>query len=205
MSRAKYLKLLVWINGAVPGLILAWDAYHGSLGANSVSEALHTTGMLALIFLILALVITPLKRLTGRSELIATRRAFGLWGFYYACVHLGIYVGLDRSLDLASTLHELLTRRFLQVGLLGLLLMIPLAVTSTDAMVRKLGAKKWKKLHQLAYLATAAGVLHYYMQVKADVRLPIVFAIVLALLLIARYVWRDFGSAETTGSNPQKS
>lgn len=191
MSRAKFLKLLVWINGAVPGVLLTYDACRGKLGANVVSESLHTTGLLALVFLTLALAVTPLKMITQRNELIAVRRPLGLWAFYYACCHLLIYVGFDRQFDLSSTVHELATRRFLQVGLLAFSVLVPLAITSSDSMVRKLGSKRWKRLHRLAYFATTIAVLHYYMQVKSDVRQPVVFAIVICALLVVRIAGRS--------------
>ncbi|MCA9129737.1 MAG: ferric reductase-like transmembrane domain-containing protein, partial [Planctomycetales bacterium] len=133
--------------------------------------------------LLLSLVITPLRMLTGWSSVIAYRRPLGLFGFMYAVVHLGIYFGLDRALDVSSTIEELLSRRFLQVGGISLLLMIPLAITSTNAMMQRIGARRWKQLHRLAYIAAILGVLHYYMLVKSDVRQPLAFAAVLTPLL----------------------
>ncbi len=197
MTKSQFLKLLVWINGAVPGLMLGWDAYRGQLGANSVNDAIRTTGVLALVMLILSLCVTPLRRLVNWPELISVRRALGLWGFFYAAIHLSIYVGLDRALDLGSALEEVFTRRYLQVGIIAVLLMLPLAVTSNDAMVRRLGGKRWKQLHRLAYLAIALGVLHYYLLVKSDVRQPLAFAGVLAVLLGSRVGWRTRDGRKT--------
>ena len=184
-----FLRLLAWLNGLVPCLLLAWDAWHGQLGANAVNDAIRTTGLLSLVMLLLSLSVTPLCRVTGWNELIAIRRPFGVWAFLYAVVHFSIYFGLDRELSVSSTLQEILARRFLLVGLVGVTLMLPLAVTSTDAATRRLGAKRWKTLHRLAYLAAAAGVLHYFMLVKSDVRQPLFFAGGLGLLLAARVVW----------------
>jgi len=203
MTKSKYYKLLVWTNGAVPGLILAWDAWRGQLGANSVNDAIRTTGLLALVMLMLSLCITPLRRLTNWPELIAVRRAFGLWGFFYVCIHLSLYVGLDRALDLGSALEEILKRRYLQVGIAAVLLMIPLAITSNDAMVRRLGGKRWKRLHRLAYVAIALGVLHYYLLVKSDVRQPLAFAGVLGLLLGSRVGWHYRDLRRTRAAVPQ--
>lgn len=182
----RFYKFVVWTNCAVPALLLGWDALRGRLGVNPVNDAIRTTGMMALVLLVLALAITPLRRLTRWHHLIAARRPLGLAGFYYASTHLALYVVGDRALDLGSTLDEFATRRYLQFGLIALLLMVPLAVTSTDAMVRRLGGTRWKRLHRLAYLAIAAGVVHYYLLVKADVRLPLTFAAVVAALLLLR-------------------
>ena len=187
MSPVAFYRLLVILNGAVPLLMLGWDAYHGQLGANAVNHALHVTGTLALVFLLLALVITPLRWATGWGGWVAFRRALGLYAFLYAIVHLGIYIGLDRALSVSSAFHEIWMRRFLQVGAAAVLLMVPLAVTSTNGMVRRLGPKRWKLLHRAVYLVAALGVLHYYMLVKSDVRQPLAFAAVLVVLLGARF------------------
>lgn len=187
MNQLPFYRALVVLNGAVPLGILAWDAYRGQLGANSVNNALHITGILSLVFLVLSLLMTPLRWINGWSGWIAFRRALGLYGFFYAVVHLIIYVGFDRALNFSSTLHEIWTRRFLQIGAVAILLMVPLAVTSTNGMIRRLGAKRWKFLHRAAYLAAALGVLHYYMLVKSDVRQPLAFAGVLTVLLGGRF------------------
>ena len=186
MTSSQFTKLFAWTNCAVPGLMLAWEAYRDQLGANSVNDAIRTTGLIALTLLVLSLAITPLRRATKWNQLIALRRPLGLSGFYYACIHFTLYVVLDRSLNLQSALEELFMRRYLQIGLLAILLMIPLAITSTDSMVRRLGAKRWKQLHRLAYVAVAAGALHYYLLVKADVRQPLAFAGVFVGLMAVR-------------------
>jgi ferredoxin-NADP reductase/DMSO/TMAO reductase YedYZ heme-binding membrane subunit len=190
MSDSRFWKLVLVANGAVPLALLTWDELNGELGGNSVNIALHTTGSTSLIFLLITLAVTPIRRLTGWNLLIGLRRSLGLIAFFYACVHVGIYVVLDRSLDLASTINEITLRRYLQVGLAAFLLLVPLAVTSTNAMVRRLGARDWKRLHRLAYPATALVTLHYYMQVKADVSRPLIFAGILTALLASRGAWR---------------
>lgn len=187
MNQLPLYRMLVVLNGAVPIGMLVWDAYRGQLGANSVNNALHITGILSLVFLLLSLLMSPLRWMTGWGGWIAFRRALGLYGFFYAVVHLIIYVGFDRALSLSSTLHEIWMRRFLQVGAVAILLMVPLAVTSTNRMIQRMGAKRWKLLHRAAYLATALGVLHYYMLVKSDVRQPLAFAGVVAILLGSRF------------------
>ncbi|MDB5296374.1 MAG: Oxidoreductase FAD-binding domain protein, partial [Phycisphaerales bacterium] len=189
MKGLPFSRTVVAINGGVPLALVAWDAARGELGANPVNFAIRTTGLLSLIFLLLSLTVTPLRRVTGWNWLIGYRRSLGLWGFGYACVHLGIYVGFDRAMSLASTWAEVASRTYLQVGLAGVLLMVPLAATSTNGMIRRLGPRRWKALHRLAYAAAAAGALHYYMQAKSDVRQPLAFAGTLAGLLLVRAVW----------------
>lgn len=183
MNTISFQRWLVILNGLVPCALLLWDAWSGQLGANSVNIALHITGILSLFFLVLSLLMTPLKVITGWGGWIAFRRALGLYGFFYAAAHLVIYVVYDRAGSLQSTLSEIASRRFLQVGAVALLLMVPLAVTSTNDMIRRMGASRWKKLHRLAYAAAILGVLHYYMLVKSDVRQPLAFAAVLGMLL----------------------
>lgn len=186
MNLVQFLKLLIILNGTVPLIMLVWDAWRGQLGANSVNNALHITGIVSLVFLFLSLIMTPLRWITGWGGWIAFRRALGLYAFAYAAAHLAIYVGLDRALSVSSTLHEIATRRYLQVGGLAILLMIPLAITSTNGMLRGLGAKRWKLLHRAAYPIAILGVVHYYMLVKSDVRQPLTFGVVLAGLLGTR-------------------
>jgi ferredoxin-NADP reductase/DMSO/TMAO reductase YedYZ heme-binding membrane subunit len=184
----RFTKFIVILNALVPGVVLAWDAYHQQIGANGVNYALHTTGLLSLICLSLTLLVTPLRKITGWNTLISFRRALGLYGFFYACVHFLIFFGLDRALSVSSTVHEILTRRYLLIGTAGLLMMVPLALTSTNGMVTRLGAKRWKALHRLSYLVAIAGVIHYTLLVKSDVRQPLAFAGVLTLLLGFRVV-----------------
>lgn len=183
MRDLNFYRRLIVLNGFIPLLMLAWDAWNDQVGANAVNRALHITGNLSLVFLFLSLVITPLRKLTGWNSLIAFRRALGLFGFMYAVVHLGIYVGLDRALSLSSTLSELLSRRYLQVGGIAVLLMVPLAMTSTNAMIQRIGPRRWKQLHRLSYLVAILGVAHYYLLVKSDIRQPVAFAAVLTPLL----------------------
>ena len=198
MNDIKFFRGIVIANGLIPLAILAWDAWHGHLGGNPVNQALHITGILSLLFLLFSLVITPLRLLFGWSSLIAYRRSLGLYGFFYAVLHFGIYVGLDRALDLSSTVEEIFTRRFLQIGFIAVILMVPLAITSTNGMIRRLGPKRWKLLHRLAYVAAILGVVHYYLLVKSDVRQPLAFAAALTPLLGLRAInrYREFRSAK---------
>ena len=187
-SDTRFIKFLVLVNAGVPAAILAWDALHHQLGANPVNFAILTTGMLTLIFLMLTLLVTPLRKITGWNWLIFSRRTLGLYAFFYACLHFLIFFSLDRSFSISSTLNEMIERKYLIVGSFALLTMVPLAVTSTNGMIRRLGAKRWHALHRLVYVIAIAGVVHFYMQVKADVRKPLAFAGVLAVLLGYRAV-----------------
>ncbi len=188
MNNIAYYRNLVILSGLGPLLMLGWDAWHDQLGANGVNNALHITGILSLLFLFASLIITPLRVLTGWNSLIAYRRALGLYGFAYAALHFVIYVAFDRMGSVSSTIEEIVSRRFLLVGFIALALMLPLAVTSTNAMIRKLGPVRWKLLHRLAYLAAILGVVHYYMLVKSDIRQPLAFAAVLLPILGFRSV-----------------
>jgi ferredoxin-NADP reductase/DMSO/TMAO reductase YedYZ heme-binding membrane subunit len=192
MKDIRFAKLVVFVNGAVPLALLLWDAFRHGLGANPVNFAIRTTGMLTLVCLFLSLLVTPVRKITGWNWLIFSRRTLGLYAFFYGCTHFFLFYGLDRSFSLASTFSEMLKRKYLFVGITGLLLMAPLAATSTNAMIKRLGAARWRALHRLVYLAAIAGVLHYYMLVKADVRQPLAFAAALALLLGFRLMlyWR---------------
>ena len=144
--------------------------------------------MMTLIFLMLTMAVTPLRKITGWNWLIQFRRMLGLYAFFYGCLHFLCFFSLDRGFSISSTLSEMLKRKYLIVGSTALIVMIPLAMTSTNAMIKRLGGKRWRALHRLAYVAAIAGVIHYYMQVKADVRQPLVFAAVLAVLLGWRLV-----------------
>lgn len=199
MNNIAYYRNLVILAGLGPLLMLGWDAWHDQLGANGVNNALHITGILSLVFLFVSLAITPLRVLTGWTSIIAYRRALGLYGFAYAALHFGIYVAFDRMGSVSSTVEEIVSRRFLLIGFIPLALMLPLAVTSTNAMIRKLGPARWKLLHRLAYVVAILGVSHYYMQVKSDVRQPLAFAAVLTPLLGFRSVkhYRDLRRAAT--------
>lgn len=183
-----YYRNLVILAGLGPMLMLGWDAWNDQLGANAANNAIHITGILSLVFLFLSLVITPIRLITGWNSIIAYRRALGLYGFAYAFLHFGIYFLLDRMGSLRSTIDEITSRRFLLVGFIALVIMLPLAVTSTNTMIRRMGPTRWKLLHRFAYAAAILGVMHYYMLVKSDVRQPLAFAAVLTPILGFRLV-----------------
>jgi sulfoxide reductase heme-binding subunit YedZ len=139
--------------------------------------------MMTLVFLMLTMAVTPLRKITGWNWLANMRRMLGLYAFFYALTHFLLFFALDRAFSVSSTLTEMAKRQYLIIGSAALIIMIPLAVTSTNAMIRRLGGKRWRALHRLAYVAAILGVIHYYMQVKADVRQPLAFAAVLSVLL----------------------
>jgi len=191
----RFIKLLILVNGLVPLALLVWDQSHQRLGANPQNFLILTTGMMTLIFLMLTMAVTPLRKVTGWNWLIQFRRMLGLYAFFYGCLHFLCFFSLDRGFSVSSTLAEMVKRKYLIVGSTALILMIPLALTSTNAMIKRIGGKRWRALHRLAYVSAVCGVIHYYMQVKADVRLPLVFADVLALLLGYR-LWDHWRTAK---------
>ena len=179
----KFSKLLVFINALVPLALVGWDWRRGHLGANPLDFVTRTTGTLTLVFLVLTLAVTPLRKWTGANWLVRLRRMVGLYAFFYGSLHLLCYVWFDKGFDPGAIAQDVARRRFILVGVLAFSSMVPLAVTSTDKMIKRLGGKRWQKLHRLTYLSAAAGVFHYYLLVKSDVRKPLLFAAVLAVLL----------------------
>jgi sulfoxide reductase heme-binding subunit YedZ len=161
----------------------------GGLGPNPVEALLLTAGRWALILLLMGLAVTPLRRLTGWNSIIKVRRLLGLFGFFYAALHLVIYVGLDQGFAWTYLVEDVTDRPFITVGLAAFLLLAPLAVTSTRAWIRRLG-KGWQRLHRLVYPAVGLGVLHFYWKVKADTFWPLVAAGIFLFLLAARAPWR---------------
>ena len=178
------------LNLLVPLVLLIWDAYHGKLGADPVNFATHTTGLVAVTYLLLSLSITPLRMVTGWSWLVQFRRSLGVFAFYYACVHLAIYFWWDRAGNLDSMVYEITHRYYLTIGFLSLALMAPLWATSFNAAIRAIGGTRWRKLHLLTYVAAGLACWHLYLQTKADKRRPEVYIAILAGLLLWRVVAR---------------
>lgn len=160
----------------------------GGLGANPIEFITHSTGTWALVGLLLTLSVTPLRRLTGRTELIRYRRMLGLFAFFYACLHFVTYIWLDQFFDLAGIGKDIVKRPFITVGFAAFVMLVALAATSTHAMMRRLG-RRWQQLHRLIYPAALLGVVHYWWLVKKDVTQPLLFGAVLALLLVLRLPW----------------
>jgi sulfoxide reductase heme-binding subunit YedZ len=170
----------------VPAALLIWRGFEGRLGANPVEFIEHNTGDWTLRFLLITLGVTPLRKIFNQPLLTRYRRMLGLFSFFYACVHLSMYLTFDQAFDLKGIWADVMKRPYITVGSAGLLMLIPLAVTSTAAMVRRMGPKNWQLLHRLIYFATAAGVIHYYWLVKSDVRQPLMYGAILTLLMIYR-------------------
>ena len=191
MKDTRFAKFVLLVNGLVPLTLLLWDVLRRHVGANPLEFVTRTTGMLTLVFLLISLAVSPLRRITGLNWLIRFRRMLGLFAFFYGSLHLMTYVAFDRFFHFTTIPGDILQRRFIAVGMAALLLMLPLAITSTNRMVKRLGGKRWARLHKVVYVSGVLGVLHYYMLVKSDVRLPLTFAFLLALLLgfriLARY------------------
>ena len=185
----RVLKRVAFTACLVPLAMLVAQAALGRLGANPIDEVTDLTGTWTLRFLLLTLAVTPVRRLTGWNVLVRYRRMLGLFAFFYGGLHLLTYVVLDQFFALDQILKDVAKRPFITAGAAALLLMVPLAVTSTVGWVRRLGGRNWQRLHRLAYLSAAAGVVHYYWLVKADTSRPVRYAAVLALLLLAR-LWR---------------
>ncbi len=182
--------LLVWAAALGPLGWLIWLAVSGGLGANPIESLQHRTGHYALRLLVTSLAITPLKTLTGWGWLIAHRRTLGLAAFGWAVTHLLVYVGLDLALDFSQFLEDVAKRRYITIGMLAIALLTPLAVTSTQRWIKRLGGARWNRLHRLVYPAVIAAIVHYLWAVKKDVTLPVVYLIAVSLLLGVRLLWR---------------
>lgn len=178
-----YPKLVIFINALVPLVLLLWDVYHQRVGPNPLEFATRTTGMLTLIFLSVTVAITPLRKIFGANSLVKYRRMLGLFAFFYGALHLLTYVWFDRLFNLLSVGQDVVRRPFILLGMIAFVLMLPLAITSTNKMIKRLGGKRWARLHRLVYLAAIAGVVHFWMLVKSDTRLPLTFGFILLFLL----------------------
>jgi sulfoxide reductase heme-binding subunit YedZ len=186
--RNKILKPIVFLAALIPLGLLAYGALRGDLGANPIETITHQTGLWTLILLLATLSITPLRRFTGINWLIQYRRMLGLFAFFYGCLHLTTYLWLDQSFDLHAIVKDVYKRPFITAGFTGFMLMVPLALTSTKGWIRRLG-KRWQILHRLIYFSAAAGVTHFIWLVKKDIREPLIYGAILAVLLGVRVVF----------------
>jgi methionine sulfoxide reductase heme-binding subunit len=175
----------MWLASLAPAAWLGYAALTGGLGVNPIEELTHTTGMAALVILLVTLAVSPLRRLTGWNPLVQLRRPLGLFAFFYALLHFSIWMVLDLGFQLEWVWEDIRERPYITAGFIGFVLMIPLAVTSTRGWIRRLG-KRWAVLHRLIYVSAALGILHFYWRVKADAWLPVAMAVILAGLLAAR-------------------
>jgi len=178
----------VFVAGCLPAALIGFDALRGGLGANPIAEILNRLGFWALTFLLASLAPTALKIALGWTELGRYRRMVGLFAFFYAFLHFATYLGVDQFFDWGAIGADIVKRKFITIGFLAFLLLVPLAVTSTGRWVRRLGFARWKRLHRLSYFAALCGVVHFVWRVKADLRQPLVFAAILAVLLLVRLV-----------------
>ena len=202
----RYFKPAIFLACLIPLAFLGWKAYNGLLGANPIEVITHATGDWTLRFLLITLSVTPLRKLTGQLWLIRYRRMFGLFVFFYATLHFLTYIWLDKFFDLHEMLADIAKRKFITVGFTAFLLLIPLAITSTSGWIRRLGGKRWNLLHRLIYVSAIAGVIHYWWLVKADIRKPEQYAVILAILLASRLlVWLRQKEKKRFGGAPANS
>lgn len=197
------IKPLVFIACLLPLALGIWDGLTDQLGANPIEEITHRSGDWTLRLLLLTLAATPARRLFGWSWPLRVRRMLGLYSFFYACLHVLTYFVLDQFFDWGDILKDIIKRPYITIGFTAFVLLIPLAVTSTNAMMRRLG-RRWGQLHQLVYVVAVLGVLHYFWLVKADYLLPLIHAIILlALLLVrARYQRQALSRQRTVSQTP---
>lgn len=188
----RFGKAVILVNGCLPLALLFVDLARGELGANPLESILRTTGVMTLIMLAVTLLVTPLRKLTGRNSLIKYRRMLGLLSFLYASVHLLTYSVFDRSLSLAGIVEDVAQRPFIAIGMAAYAMLLPLAVTSTKGWIKRLGGKRWALLHRLVYLIAILGVVHFWMIVKSDVFYPLIFATLMGALLLVRVVISRF-------------
>ena len=182
----RWIKPPVFLLCLTPLAHLALMASRDGLGANPVEAITHSTGTWALVFLCITLGTSPLRRLLHQNWLIRFRRMFGLFAFFYGCLHLATYVWLDKSFDFSELVKDVYKRPFITAGFTAFLLMVPLAATSTSGMIRRLGGRRWQMLHRLVYLSAIAGAIHYYWLVKSDETVPLRFAAIVGTLLAYR-------------------
>src|SRR6266567_6777276 len=161
MKDIRFAKLVIFINSIVPLAMLLWDVYRKRVGANPLEFVTRTTGMLTLVFLLISLAVSPLRRITGWNWLTRFRRMLGLFAFFYGSLHLMTYVAFDRFFHLTTVPGDVVKRPFIAIGMTAFFLMVPLAMTSTDKMVKRLVGKLWIRLHRIVYVSGVFGVLHY--------------------------------------------
>src|SRR5262245_42900004 len=182
------LKVLVFLTCLGPAGVLLWKGFHEQLGADPVAVITRSTGKWTLTFLLATLAVTPLRKLASMPWLVRFRRMLGLFAFFYGTLHLATYVYLDKFFNVPEMLHDIAKRRFITAGMTAWALMLPLALTSTAGWIRRLGGKRWQRLHRLIYISAAAGVVHFVWLVKADLRRPATYGAILAALLLFRAV-----------------
>src|ERR1700736_5810359 len=204
-SMTRWLKPVIFLACLTPLANLIWRGLHSQLGANPIEAITHSTGDCTLTFLLITLSVTPLRKLTRQYWLIGLRRMLGLFAFFYGTLHLTTYIWLDKFFDVHEMLTDVAKRRFITAGLTAFVLMIPLALTSTKGWIRRMGGERWQALHRLIYFSAAAGVIHYVWLVKADLKKPLEYAFVLAVLILYRLIaWIATRSAAMAKVSPSE-
>jgi sulfoxide reductase heme-binding subunit YedZ len=188
---ARIGKAVLFVACLLPLANIGLDAAGAKLTANPVAEVMNRLGFWTLSFLVLSLTATPLKTLFGWTFPMRVRRMVGLFAFFYAALHFTTYVALDQTFDFSDILEDVVKRKFITVGFLAFILLIPLAITSTDRAVKRLGFRRWKRIHRLVYASAVLGVVHFVWRVKADLLQPLLFAAALAVLFAVRFGLRD--------------
>jgi sulfoxide reductase heme-binding subunit YedZ len=184
-----YIKVLVFLICLYPLVSMVWGFFSGQLGANPIEAVTRNSGLWGLRFLLITLCVTPLRWLTGINQLVRFRRMLGLFAFFYATVHMLLYLGLDQFFDWSEIWRDIIKRPFITVGFINFVALLPLAFTSTNKMVKRLGGRRWKQVHKLSYFVAMAACVHYLMLIKADIRQPLIYILILAVLLSVRLVY----------------
>ena len=205
--KVRSVKAVLFAACLYPLASLIWLGLTGNLGADPVEFIRRATGTWTLDFLIITLSVTPLRRATGWHWLVRLRRMFGLYAFFYAVIHVVTYLWLDQLFDVEAIWHDVVKRPLIAAGFLSFVFMIPLAATSTDRMVRRLGGKRWQQLHRAVYLIAVAGVIHFWWLVKIDYTRPLIYSLIIGGLLVARIVFRfgRYGLAINTARSTSRA
>ncbi|MCX4189327.1 sulfoxide reductase heme-binding subunit YedZ [Methylophaga sp. OBS3] len=186
MLRVSHFKVLFFIAALVPAIWLTYALFTDQLGANPIEAITRDSGTWALRFLLLTLTLTPIRWLTGFNQIIRFRRMAGLFVFFYAVTHMLLYLWLDQFFDWTEILKDIIKRPFITIGFISMLLLLPLVITSTNKMMKRLGGQRWKQLHKLTYVVAALSCLHFLMLVKADITEPVIYIVILSLLFAVR-------------------
>jgi sulfoxide reductase heme-binding subunit YedZ len=194
----RLIRPALWLLVAVPAIVLVAQLLLDQLGAEPIEELEHASGKWALRLLAASLAVTPIMRMTGWGWMLAQRRFLGLAAFFWALGHLSVYIGLDQFFDWPAITDDILKRLYITLGMLAFVLMIPLALTSTKAAIRKLGGKRWNQLHRLVYVSAIAGCIHFLWAVKKDLTEPIIYATVFLVLFALRFIGRTPGRVRHT-------
>jgi len=183
MFKVGHIKVVLFVLCLLPLVSLVWGLFNNQLGANPIETLTRSSGLWALRLLLLTLCITPLRWLSNINELVRFRRMLGLFVFFYAFVHMALYLGLDQFFDVSEIVRDIIKRPFITIGFISFFALLPLALTSTNKMIKRLGGQRWRRLHRLTYVVAMISCLHFLMLVKADIREPVIYFILLSILL----------------------